>query len=88
LPNDPSSDSRAPYSLPDELLHRYHSLLDRRFDTGLSETEENELAALSAQLDEADMATPLEQINAEAATEDHVRRMEILNHVIGLLGSF
>jgi hypothetical protein len=78
----------ASYRLPNDLLRRYHLLLDKRFEGGLSNAEEQQLAAVSAQLDEADLSTPLEQMNADAATRDHNRRMDLLDHVIELLSSF
>jgi DNA-binding transcriptional MerR regulator len=87
-PEDRSYNAGRLYALPDRLLKRYHSLLDKRFDTGLSQSEEKELMVLSVQLGEADMMTPLEQRNSVAAASEHERRMAILDRVMELLTTF
>ena len=59
------------YELPADLLAAYHGLLDKKFSTGLTPQEENELTQLSQQLDDVEAVQPLVQsIGARAAAED------------------
>ena len=49
------------YELPADLLAAYHTLLDKKFSSGLTPQEENELTQLSQQLDDAEAVQPLVQ---------------------------
>jgi len=73
------------YELPSELLTAYHRLLDKKFTTGLTSDEERELFQLDNQLDEADMATPLEQSIRTKARKEHQQRMAVLNDILAKL---
>ena len=76
-----------PYELPSKLLTAYHRLLDKKFTTGLTTDEEKELVQLDNRLNEADMATPLEQsIRTKARKENH-HRMVVLNDILAKLRS-
>ena len=70
------------YELPAALLAAYHALLDKKFSSGLTPQEENELTQLSQQLDDAEAVQPLVQsIEARAAAEDK-KWMQTLEEVI------
>ena len=70
------------YELPVDLLAAYHALLDKKFSSGLTPQEENELTQLSQQLDDAEAVQPLVQsIGARAAAEDK-KWMQTLEEVI------
>ena len=74
-----------PYELPSELLTAYHRLLDKKFTTGLTAYEEKELAQIDNRLDEANMATPLEQSIRTKARKGHQQRMAVLNDILAKL---
>lgn len=81
---EPGSDE---YELPADLLKAYHHLLDKKFAEGLRPEEERELDRVGAQLDQADMDSPMErEIDARAKTE-HGRRMSSLGNVLSELRS-
>lgn len=73
------------YELPSELLIAYHRLLDKKFTTGLITDEEKELAQLDNRLNEADMATPLEQSIRTKARKEHQQRIAVLNDILAKL---
>ena len=75
------------YELPPDLLAAYHRLLDKKFSEGLTSDEEAELERVGQELDEADMATPLEQAIDARARREHARRMAILDNIIAQLKS-
>jgi hypothetical protein len=75
------------YELPAELLAAYHRLLDKKFSEGLTPDEEAELDRVGRELDEADMATPLEQAIDARARREHARRMAVLDNIIAQLKS-
>ena len=59
------------YELPADLLAAYHALLDKKFSSGLTTQEENELTQLNQQLDDVEAAQPLVQsIWSRAAAQD------------------
>lgn len=59
------------YELPADLLAAYQALLDKKFSSGLTPQEENELAQLNQQLDDVEEAQPLVQsIWSRAAAQD------------------
>ena len=67
----PEGENAFSYELPADLLAAYHALLDKKFSSGLTTQEENELTQLSQQLDDAEAAQPLVQsIWSRAAAED------------------
>jgi hypothetical protein len=69
------------YELPADLLAAYHRLLDKKFGEGLTSEEEAELERVGKELDQADMATPLEQ----AAWREQERRMAVVDELIAKL---
>ena len=70
------------YELPPDLLAAYQALLDKKFSSGLTPQEENELAQLNQQLDDVEEAQPLVQsIRSRAAAQDQ-RWMQTLEEVI------
>lgn len=73
---------RLSYELPEHLLSAYHRLLDKKFSSGLTASEEAELEKLDKQLDEAELATPLVQSIITKSTHRHKRWMRTLNEVI------
>jgi hypothetical protein len=70
------------YELPDDLLEAYHSLLNKKFSSGLTPEEEAELARLDQQLDEAELTTPLVQSIMTKSRYQHEKWMRTLNEVI------
>ena len=76
----PDEDENAfTYELPTHLLEVYHSLLDKKFSTGLTPEEDVELSELDQQLDEAEAAQPLIQTMHRRATtrdENWMQRFE------------
>ncbi len=76
----PDEDENAfAYELPAHLLEAYHSLLDKKFSTGLTPEEEVELSELDQQLDEAEAAQPLIQSmqkRSAAQDENWMQRFE------------
>jgi len=80
--NRDGSAESARYDLPAEPLQRYHSLLDRKFSGGLNANEELELQRVGAELDAADLATPLEARGVNTAAAVHEQRLRTLDDVI------
>jgi len=70
------------YELPDDLLETYHSLLNKKFSSGLTPEEESELARLDQQLDEAELTTPLVQSIMTKSRNQHEKWIRTLNEVI------
>jgi hypothetical protein len=81
--------ARAPaqYSLPADLLSAYHSLLSKKFISGLTPDEELSMERVGKELDEADLRTPLGQAIMQNAEEEHKRWMTTLSEVIAKLRS-
>lgn len=78
----PEGENAFSYELPADLLAAYHTLLDKKFSSGLTPPEENELTQLSQQLDDVEAAQPLVQsIWSRAAAQDK-KWMQTLEEVI------
>jgi len=75
------------YELPSKLLTAYHRFLDKKFTTDLTADEEKELVQLDNRLNEADMATPLEQSIRTKTRKKHQQRMAVLNDILAKLRS-
>ena len=70
------------YELPADLLAAYHALLDKKFSSGLTSQEKNELTQLNQQLDDVEAAQPLVQsIWSRTAVQDK-KWMQTLEEVI------
>ena len=70
------------YEIPADLLAAYQALLDKKFSSGLTPQEENELAQLNQQLDDVEETQPLVQsIWSRSAAQDK-KWMQTLEEVI------
>ena len=78
----PEGENAFSYELPADLLAAYHTLLDKKFSSGLTPQEENELTQLSQQFDDVEAAQPLVQsIWSRSAAQDK-KWMQTLEEVI------
>lgn len=80
--NPAADDNPFAYQLPTDLLDAYHSLLDKKFFTGLTPEEEVKLSALDQQLDEVEAKQPfIQSMQARMNAEDQ-EWMRTLEEVI------
>ena len=70
------------YELPVHLLEAYHSLLDKKFSTGLTPEEEIELSRLDQHLDDAEVTQPLIQSMGMHVNSEDQKWMWTLEEVI------
>jgi len=70
------------FEIPADLLSSYHTLVRKKLEGGLTPEEEVELARVSEQLDQAELATPLSQYITAKAEREHAQRMAILDELI------
>ena len=75
------------YELPADLVATYHRFVSKKLMEGLTPDEEAEFERVEKELDEADMATPLEQAADARARREHERQMATLDDIIAKLKS-
>ena len=78
----PDGDENTAYELPVNLLEAYHSLLDKKFSTGLTPEEEIELSQLDQHLDDAEATQPLIQSMRMHVNSEDQKWMRTLEEVI------
>ena len=82
----PDKDENAfAYEPPMHVLEAYHSLLDKKFSTGLRKEEEITLSKLDQQLDEAETAQPLIQSMQRRSAARDENWMQRFDQVIAKL---
>ncbi|MDE0555376.1 MAG: hypothetical protein OXI24_14230 [Candidatus Poribacteria bacterium] len=82
----PDEDENAlAYELPMQVLEAYHSLLDKKFSTGLTKEEEITLSKLDQQLDKAEAAQPLIQSMQRRSAARDKNWMQRFDEVIAKL---
>jgi len=69
----------------DDLLSKYHALLDRKFTVGLTDAEAAQLAILIDEIYRLDSSDPHEQRFNAMAEEEHARKIAVLDNAIQAL---
>jgi hypothetical protein len=72
-------------SLPQDLLLRYHALVQRKHSVGLTFDESVEFERVSEELDTADWNSPAEQQSHAVEEKRHAEQLAILNSIIDQL---
>jgi hypothetical protein len=78
-------EAHALYGLPQDLLSRYHVLVERKHEVGLTVDESVEFERLSEELDEADWNSPAEHRLRAIDENRHVEQLATLDSIIDQL---
>jgi len=69
----------------DDLLAKYHALLDRKFTVGLTDVEASQLAILIDEIYRLDSSDSHEQRLNAMAEEEYARKIAVLDNAIQAL---
>lgn len=69
----------------DDLLAKYHAILDLKFTVGLTDAEAAQLAILTEEIYRLDSSDPHQQHLNAIAEEEHARKIALLDNAIQTL---